>query len=146
MLLSDAGEFREALINLVFNAVDALPQGGAITFVTRSLTRPASESGPIRGAAIQVEVRDNGIGMDEKVRQRCLEPFFSTKVQRGGTGLGLAMVYGMMQRHDGAIEIDSAPGRGTCVRLTFPVREKTSPTASAPAPHSKKNVLSASFA
>ena len=64
--------------------------------------------------------------MNEKTRQCCLEPFFSTKAQPGGTGLGLAMVYGMTQRHDGTIEIDSALGYGTCIRLTFPVREKTS--------------------
>ena len=76
-----------------------------------------------RNQQIQVEVRDNGIGMDEKTRQRCLEPFFSTKAQRGGTGLGLAMVYGMVQRHDGNIEIESAPGSGTCIRLTLPLRE-----------------------
>jgi len=76
MLSSDAGELREALINLVFNAVDALPHGGAITFVTRSLTPPASEPGRLAERQIQVEVRDNGVGMDEKVRQRCLEPFF----------------------------------------------------------------------
>jgi CheY-like chemotaxis protein len=64
------------------------------------------------------------MGMDEKTRQHCMEPFFSTKALRGGTGLGLAMVYGMMQRHEGTIEIDSAPGCGTRIRLTFPVREK----------------------
>ncbi len=57
-----------------------------------------------------VEVKDNGTGMDEKVRQRCLEPFLSTKSLHGGTGLGLAMVYGMVQRHEGNIEIESAPG------------------------------------
>ena len=67
-------------------------------------------------------MRDNGIGMDEQVRQRCLEPFFSTKAQRGGTGLGLAMVYGMMQRHDGNIDIESTPSQGTCIRLTFPIK------------------------
>jgi signal transduction histidine kinase len=124
-LLGDPPELREALINLVFNAVDALPQGGTITFITRSLTRPATGQNGDVERQIQVEVRDNGVGMDEKTRQRCLEPFFSTKAQRGGTGLGLAMVYGMTQRHDGNIEIDSAPGCGTCIRLTFPVREKT---------------------
>jgi CheY-like chemotaxis protein len=86
-----------------------------------------------------VEVRDNGIGMDEKTRQRCLEPFFSTKAQRGGTGLGLAMVYGMMQRHDGTIDIESAPGHGTSVRLTFPIREKALPSAQIPAPGGGKN-------
>ncbi|HTY86784.1 MAG TPA: ATP-binding protein [Candidatus Acidoferrum sp.] len=128
-LQSDPSELREALINLVFNAVDALPQGGTITFITRSLTRPAADQNGEGERLIQVEVRDNGVGMDEKTRQRCLEPFFSTKAQRGGTGLGLAMVYGMTQRHDGNIEIDSAPGCGTCVRLIFPIREKTTAAA-----------------
>ncbi|MFZ0826094.1 MAG: ATP-binding protein [Verrucomicrobiia bacterium] len=137
LLLSDPSEFREALINLVFNAVDALPQGGIITLVTRSLNRPAAEANGDSERQIQVEVRDNGIGMDEKTRQRCLEPFFSTKAQRGGTGLGLAMVYGMAQRHDGTIEIDSTPGSGTCIRLTFPVREKTSATGRASLPQAK---------
>jgi signal transduction histidine kinase len=125
-LLGDPPELREALINLVFNAVDALPQGGTITFITRCLSRPGPGQNGDADRQVQVEVRDNGVGMDEKTRQRCLEPFFSTKAQRGGTGLGLAMVYGMTQRHDGNIEIDSAPGCGTCIRLTFPVREKTS--------------------
>ena len=138
LLLSDPAELREALINLVFNAVDALPQGGTITLVTRSITRSTSDENGNSDRQIQVEVRDNGIGMDEKTRQRCLEPFFSTKAQRGGTGLGLAMVYGMTQRHDGSIEIDSAPGCGTCIRLTFPVREKTSPARRGAPPQAEK--------
>jgi CheY-like chemotaxis protein len=114
------------LINLIFNAVDALPQGGTITLVTRSFSHPAEGENMPAERLIQIEVRDDGIGMDEKTRQHCLEPFFSTKAKRGGTGLGLAMVYGMMRRHDGTIDIESAPGRGTCMRLTFPVREKIS--------------------
>jgi signal transduction histidine kinase len=125
LLLSDPSEFREALINLVFNAIDALPQGGIITFATRSITVPVPEKNGASERLLQVEVKDNGTGMEEKVRQRCLEPFFSTKSLHGGTGLGLAMVYGMVQRHDGNIEIDSSPGRGTCLRLIFPIREKT---------------------
>ncbi|MGA3283745.1 MAG: ATP-binding protein [Verrucomicrobiota bacterium] len=132
LLLSDPTELREALFNLIFNAVDALPQGGTITLVTRSVIRPARGENLSPERQIQVEVRDNGVGMDEKTRQHCLEPFFSTKATRGGTGLGLAMVYGMMQRHEGTIEIDSAPGRGTSVRLSFPIREKTSPAAESP--------------
>lgn len=131
-LLSEPSDLREALINIIFNAVDALPQGGTITLATRVLARPNGEAGSAE-KVIQVEVRDNGVGMEEKVRQRCLEPFFSTKAQRGGTGLGLAMVYGMMQRHDGTIEIDSGVGKGTCVRLTFPVRDKAATRAPAPA-------------
>jgi signal transduction histidine kinase/ActR/RegA family two-component response regulator len=101
-------ELREALTNLVFNAVDALPQGGLITLRTRS--DPAG--------GVYVEVEDNGVGMDEATRQRCLEPFFTTKGERG-TGLGLAMVYGTLQRHGGDIEIESAPGKGALMRLRF---------------------------
>ena len=140
LLLCDPGDLREALINLIFNAVDALPQGGTITLVTRSLNQSAPEKNSHPGPQLQVEVRDNGIGMDEETRQHCLEPFFSTKAKRGGTGLGLAMVYGMMRRHDGNIEIESEPGRGTCIRLTFPVREKTSqPAAPIPASPNGRN-------
>jgi CheY-like chemotaxis protein len=69
-----------------------------------------------------MEVRDTGIGMTEETRKRCLEPFFSTKGKRG-TGLGLAMVYGVMERHEGTIEIESEPGKGTAMRLVFPMRE-----------------------
>ena len=104
-------EIREALINLIFNAVDALPNGGPLTL----RTGVAQERG-----VVQVEVIDTGVGMDEDTRRRCLEPFFSTKGERG-TGLGLAMVYGAMQRHSGDIEIESAVGKGTTIRLSFAI-------------------------
>jgi CheY-like chemotaxis protein/anti-sigma regulatory factor (Ser/Thr protein kinase) len=107
------GEIREALTNLVFNGLDAMPAGGTLSFRTRGAVD--SEGRP----AVHLEVADTGIGMDEATRRRCLEPFFTTKGDRG-TGLGLAMVYGMVQRHGGSVEIDSAPGRGTTVRLVFP--------------------------
>lgn len=142
LLLSDPSDLREALINLIFNAVDALPQGGTITLVTRVVhfTGSAEDEPPLQN--LVVEVRDNGIGMDERVRQRCLEPFFSTKAKRGGTGLGLAMVYGMMQRHEGEIEIESAPNRGTCVRLLFPIRTRTTlPSTSSTASSGKHRPL-----
>jgi CheY-like chemotaxis protein len=138
LLLSDPSDLRETLINLIFNAVDALPQGGQITLVTHCVA-PALGKNQDAPLQLQIEVRDNGVGMDENTRQRCLEPFFSTKAKRGGTGLGLAMVYGMMQRHHGNIEIDSAPGRGTCVRLTFPLRERSSKDKPAPAVTIQKN-------
>jgi CheY-like chemotaxis protein len=110
-------EIREALINLVFNAVDAMPQGGQLTLRTR-LTGT--------GDRVDLEVADTGVGMDEATRRSCLEPFFTTKGERG-TGLGLAMVYGIAQRHDAAIDIESAPGRGTCLRLSFAVPPDTPP-------------------
>jgi PAS domain S-box-containing protein len=105
------GQIRDALVNLVFNAVDAMPQGGPLTI--RTLIAAGTKS-----RAVHLEVLDSGVGMDEDTRRRCLEPFFTTKGQRG-TGLGLAMVYGVAQRHGAALEIESEPGKGTLVRLIF---------------------------
>ncbi len=107
------GELREALTNLVFNAVDAMPGGGRLSLSAWcDRSRPGDET-------LVIEVRDDGAGMDEETRRRCLEPFFTTKGERG-TGLGLAMVYGCVQRHGGEVEIESAPGAGTAVRLLLP--------------------------
>jgi len=106
-------EIRDALTNLIFNAVDAMPNGGTLT--VRTLTS-AGAGGEDR---VLIEVTDTGVGMDEDTRRRCLEPFFTTKGERG-TGLGLAMVYGMIQRHSAELDIESAAGVGTTVRLSFP--------------------------
>jgi signal transduction histidine kinase/ActR/RegA family two-component response regulator len=106
-------EIRDALTNLIFNAVDAMPTGGRLLVRTRS---PAHGN---RVDCVVIEVIDTGIGMDEDTRRRCLEPFYTTKGERG-TGLGLAMVYGMIQRHSAEIEIESVSGQGTTVRLSFP--------------------------
>lgn len=116
-------ELREALTNLVFNAVDALPAGGTITLRTRV------HAGADGGDEVVVEVADTGVGMDDDTRRRCLEPFFTTKGP-GGTGLGLSTVYGAVQRHDGHVEIQSHPDAGTTVRLFFPLRSATGPLAS----------------
>ncbi len=113
-------EIREALTNLILNAVDAMPDGGKIILRTRTLHPENSDRRPKQ---VVVEVSDTGTGMDEETRKRCLEPFFSTKGKRG-TGLGLAMVYGVVERHEGNIEIQSEPGKGTTFRLVFPVRTK----------------------
>ncbi|HEY4443251.1 MAG TPA: response regulator [Steroidobacteraceae bacterium] len=125
-------EIRDALTNLIFNAVDAMPDGGVIEVRTSMPAAPAHSGAPTRQAWL--EVSDTGIGMDEETRRRCLEPFFTTKGERG-TGLGLAMVYGMAQRHGCALEIDSKPGIGTTVRLVFPVSAAASSlTARVPTP------------
>jgi CheY-like chemotaxis protein/anti-sigma regulatory factor (Ser/Thr protein kinase) len=108
-IMGAESEIREALINLVFNAVDAMPKGGTVTLRTK-----------ISGKNIGVEIADTGMGMDEETRRRCLEPFFTTKGERG-TGLGLAMVYGIVQRHSADLEIESEPGKGTTIRLIFPI-------------------------
>jgi signal transduction histidine kinase/ActR/RegA family two-component response regulator len=106
-------EIRDALTNLIFNAIDAMPAGGSITALTRKVTGGDGHDRSV------IEVRDTGVGMDDDTRRRCLEPFYTTTGERG-TGLGLAMVYGMVQRHSAEIEIDSAIGVGTAVRLSFP--------------------------
>ncbi|MBU6400129.1 MAG: response regulator [Verrucomicrobia bacterium] len=122
-LVGIESEIREALTNLIFNAVDAMPGGGAVTIRTRAAGRsPRGHTDYFRKHVV-VEVSDTGTGMDEETRKRCLEPFFSTKGQRG-TGLGLPMVYGVMERHEGQIEIDSELGKGTTVRLIFPLHER----------------------
>ncbi|HLG87290.1 MAG TPA: PAS domain S-box protein [Alphaproteobacteria bacterium] len=108
-------EVREALINLVLNAVDAMPDGGVLTLRTQNGT-PGNGGGR---PTVEIEVEDTGVGMDPETRGRCLEPFFTTKGERG-TGLGLAMVYGVAQRHGADMEINSAQGKGTAVRLGFP--------------------------
>lgn len=114
-------EIRETLTNLIFNAVDAMPNGGALTLRTRATQQKERDpTQPSLQRFVQVEVIDSGIGMDEDTRRRCLEPFFTTKGERG-TGLGLAMVYGAMQRHSADIEIESALGKGTTMRLIFAI-------------------------
>src|SRR6185437_13992425 len=118
-------EIREALVNLIFNAVDSMPNGGAITLRTRTAL-PKSDANGSPGS-VAIEVIDTGVGMDEDTRRRCLEPFFTTKGERG-TGLGLAMVYGIVQRHSAGIEIDSTLGKGTTMRLSFPIpKTQTAP-------------------
>ncbi len=109
MVLGDAAELREVFTNLIFNAVDALPQGGAITFATHH-----------EGQSVVLDVKDTGIGMTEEVRMRCFEPFFTTKGKRG-TGLGLAMVFGIIRRHGGTIRIVSEPEKGADFTINLPL-------------------------
>ena len=112
-IMGAEGEIRDALTNLIFNAVDAMPDGGVLS--VRTFAQPGNGDTQL----VRVEVTDTGIGMNEETRKRCLEPFFTTKGERG-TGLGLAMVYGMIQRHSAEFDIESAVGKGTTMRVTFP--------------------------
>ena len=107
LLQGDPAELREMLTNLIFNAVDAMPEGGCITVHSK-----------LDDGEACLYIKDTGTGMDEETRRRCLEPFYTTKGDRG-TGLGLSAVYGIIERHRGSMEIESEPGQGTsfCIRL-----------------------------
>jgi signal transduction histidine kinase/CheY-like chemotaxis protein/HAMP domain-containing protein len=120
-VVASESEVREAITNLILNAVDAMPKGGQLVLRT-SARGWADTHGDRTPSHVAVEVMDSGVGMAEETKKRCLEPFFSTKGKRG-TGLGLAMVYGIMERHEGSIEIESHPGKGTTMSLVFPMRE-----------------------
>ncbi|RVT93922.1 ATP-binding protein [Sphingomonas crocodyli] len=119
-VIANSAEMRDAVTNLIFNAVDAMPDGGTISITTERLV--VGEGGK---ALVRFEVGDDGPGMDASTRSRCLEPFFTTKGERG-TGLGLAMVHAAVQRHGASLDIDSAPGAGTRVRILFPAEDDVS--------------------
>ncbi|MEP6493959.1 MAG: ATP-binding protein [bacterium] len=119
MIRGITGELREALLNLVQNALDAMSGGGTLGLRTSVVNNE-----------VRLEVSDSGTGMSDEVRERAFEPFFTTK-GRLGTGLGLAEVYGIVKRHRGQAEIDSSPGAGTTIRLIFP-RSTQTPTVEIP--------------
>jgi len=109
VIMGDAGELREVLVNMIFNAVDAMPEGGTLTLSTKS-----------GDEAVEISVSDTGIGMSEEVRSRIFDPFFTTK-GKAGMGLGLSVSYGIVSRHEGTVAVESEVGRGTTFRLKFPV-------------------------
>jgi len=126
-ILGTRAEIREALTNLIFNAVDALPKDGTIIIRAQS-----------NGGESILEVEDNGIGMADHVKSRMFEPFFTTK-GLSGNGLGLSMVYGIVSRHRGSIEVESKERVGTIVRMRFPAVDPKSAAFTlpprAPAPY-----------
>jgi signal transduction histidine kinase/ActR/RegA family two-component response regulator len=110
LVAGNEAELREVLTNLIFNAVDAMPEGGKVTLSTH----PEEEH-------VCLQIADTGMGMSEEVRRQCFEPFFTTKGERG-TGLGLGMVYGIVQRHGGTIDLKSKLGKGTTFSIRLPLR------------------------
>ncbi len=106
---ADPSELREVLMNLVFNALDAMPAGGRVTFSTAA-----------DGGRVSCVVTDTGVGMTDEVRQRVFDPFFTTKAEKG-TGLGLSIAYGIITRHGGSIDVATAPGQGSAFTIRLPV-------------------------
>jgi PAS domain S-box-containing protein len=108
-VMGNISELREVLTNIIFNAVEAMPKGGTLTFETEE-----------RDGWVWVRVSDTGVGMTEEVRARIFDPFFTTKGVKG-TGLGMSVSYGIIRAHHGEILVESAPGRGTTMAIKLPV-------------------------
>lgn len=110
-ILGDGSQLREVFVNLIINAIDAMPKGGALRIVTAD-----------KDGNVEVTFSDEGVGIPKRIRERIFEPFFSTK-GASGTGMGLAVSYGIVSRHNGRIDVESEVGRGTVFTLTFPLTE-----------------------
>jgi nitrogen-specific signal transduction histidine kinase/CheY-like chemotaxis protein len=127
----DPAQFLQVLVNLAVNARDAMPSGGQLIFETET---HELAPGPLQrrfglqpGRYVSLTVRDTGVGMDRATRQRIFEPFFTTKGARHGTGLGLAVVFGIVKQSKGHIEVQSKPGQGARFRIYLPVVERSTP-------------------
>ena len=124
-VLADMHQLEQVLMNLATNARDAMPQGGTITIATEQIRigkdfiTAHGYGNP--GIYALLTVADTGKGMDEQTRKRIFEPFFTTKEVGKGTGLGMAVVYGIIKQHDGYINVYSEPGKGTTFRIYLPV-------------------------
>lgn len=110
--IGNASEIREVLTNMIFNSIDALPEGGKITIKTR-----------MRGDDVEISVSDNGLGMIEEVKKKVFEPFFTTKRDKSN-GLGLSVAYGIITRHNGEITVESQPGEGTTFTIKLPTKQE----------------------
>ena len=113
LVAGDMGQLQQAVIILAENAIDAMPEGGTLTL--RTLGDDEDE-----GGALLIEVRDTGQGIPPEIRERIFDPFFTTKEVGRGTGLGLAVCYGIVTEHGGRIAVDSTVGRGTAFRISLP--------------------------
>ncbi|HWP83457.1 MAG TPA: PAS domain S-box protein [Bacteroidota bacterium] len=131
----DDGQIQQAILNLLINARDAMPDGGTITIETRRTSvdsqRAASLSEARSGDFVQISVTDTGVGMSPQIQQRIFEPFFTTKDQGKGTGLGLSVVYGVVNSHNGFIAVQSAVGEGSQFTLYFPLMQEAERVRSA---------------
>ncbi len=127
LIVADAGQIHQVLLNLCVNARDAMPNRGTLSISTRIIEGEAVSSRFLKATArqyVQIEIADTGTGMDEATRQRVFEPFFTTKGLGKGTGLGLAVVFGIIGHHGGFIDVRSAPREGTTFAVYLPIPER----------------------
>jgi signal transduction histidine kinase/CheY-like chemotaxis protein/predicted negative regulator of RcsB-dependent stress response len=110
-VMGDAVELREVLVNMIYNAIDAMPSGGEIRMSSQETN-----------GRVVLTIADNGTGMTPEVKSRLFDPFFTTK-GKGGTGMGMAVSFGIIRRHNGSIDVESEPGRGTTFRISLPINK-----------------------
>jgi CheY-like chemotaxis protein len=137
LVRADAAQLDQVIVNLAVNARDAMPGGGRLTLETSNMMVDeafvARHAGSRVGPYVALTVIDTGAGMETAVQARMFEPFFTTKEPGKGTGLGLAMVYGIVKQHEGYIAVDSEPGRGTRFLILLPRVDDGVPEAAAAA-------------
>lgn len=144
---ADPGQIEQIVLNLVVNARDAMPNGGALRIQTKNVEKSPAQAGP--GASpsrfVLLEVTDTGTGMDQQTQAHIFEPFFTTKELGKGTGLGLATVYGAVKQNGGWIWVDSEPGRGTTFKIYLPQVEQVVDApegrVDGPPPHGSETIL-----
>jgi signal transduction histidine kinase len=128
MIVADSGQLEQVFMNLATNARDAMPHGGILTIETETLIVDDKnipipiESGLGRYAVVSYS--DTGVGMDEKMRERIFEPFFTSKEVGKGTGLGLSVAFGIIKQHNGTILVSSEPGKGTTFKIYLPLSDQ----------------------
>lgn len=116
---ADASQIEQVLVNLIVNALEATPDGGKITVSTRLAHAPATQATDNHQEIVQMSVADTGTGIPVEIQSAIFEPFFTTKPE--GTGLGLSSAFGIIRQHDGKIEVNSSPGKGTIFTVSLPV-------------------------
>jgi signal transduction histidine kinase len=133
MVKADSGQLEQVIMNLVVNAIDAMPLGGALSLRTSTFFQESAETefnlelAP--GKYVQLAITDSGTGMTDVVKSRVFEPFFTTKEVGHGTGLGLAASYGIIKQSGGHIEVSSEIGKGSCFKIYLPLVEVAQPVA-----------------
>jgi signal transduction histidine kinase/ActR/RegA family two-component response regulator len=145
IVMADPADIDQVLMNLTTNARDAMPSGGTLDIVVTRVEED-HEDAPLPVPYVRVDVRDNGVGMDDEVAVKAFEPFFTTKDTGRGTGLGLSMVYGIVTRWGGTASITTAPGKGTTVTMCLPPAscaavEAARVTEEQPAPGGHETIL-----